>query len=156
MKKKLTRLTRSLWHMILSFLLIIFLLFILKKVIDVFIYRISNESVLIEVLKIDFSELASLGVFLIILFFSLFLIISGLIWLIGTLFKQPKEMIERSVLFCEKLIVALFPTLLLAGSLDVQSFTTITSMISFFAIFTFVFKSRIWEKEVHHDNKKED
>lgn len=147
MIQKIKRLTRSFWHMTLSFLLIVFLLFLLKKVIDVFIYRISNESVLIEVLKIDFSELASLGIFLILLFFSLFLVISGLIWLLGYLFNFPKAELEKAILFCEKLIVALFPTLLLAGSLDVQSFTTVTSMISFFAIFSFVFKSHIWEKE---------
>lgn len=155
MRKKLRRLTRSFWHMLLSFLLIIFLLFLLKKVIDVFIYRISNESVLIEVLKIDFSELASLGIFLILLFFSLFLLIAGLISLVGKLFNLPKPQIERSILFCEKLIIALFPTLLLAGSLDVQSFTTVTSIISFFAIFSFVFKSRIWDRQIREDNEQD-
>lgn len=152
MTKNLRRLFRSFWHMVLSFLLIIFFLFILKKVIDVFINRISNESVLIEVLRIDFSELTSLAIFLIFLFFSLFLIVASVIWTVGKLFNLPKKEIERAILFFEKLTIALFPTLLLAGSLDVQSFTTVTSMISFFAIFTFVFKSRIWEKESSNDS----
>lgn len=145
MKLNSRRIKRSLVHMLFTLVLIALFLFILKKVIDVFIFRISNESVLLEILQIDFRELASVGLFLMVLLFGLFIIFVIIMNLIARFTSIPKSETERMILFFEKLIVALFPTLLLAGSLNAASFTTITSMISFFAIFSFVFKSHLWE-----------
>lgn len=85
---KINRIFRSLQHMLLSLGLVYLFLFILKRVNQVFLCRVSDEAVLL----------------------------------------------------------ALFPTFLLAGSLNKDSFVTATSVISFFAIFSFVFKSSIWEK----------
>lgn len=85
---KINRIFRSLQHMLLSLGLVYLFLFILKRVIQVFLCRVSDEAVLLE----------------------------------------------------------MFPTFLLAGSLNKDSFVTPTSVISFFAIFSFVFKSSIWEK----------
>lgn len=85
---KINRIFRSLQHMLLSLGLVYLFLFILKRVNQLFLYRVSDEAVLLE----------------------------------------------------------MFPTFLLAGSLNKDSFVTATSVISFFAIFSFVFKSSIWEK----------
>ncbi|MHC5268812.1 hypothetical protein ACYSNO_06510 [Enterococcus sp. LJL98] len=116
-----------------------------------FIYRISDEAVLLEMLQIDFKELFLLGLFLIVLFFGLFLLAAFILWLIGNVFNLDKALTRKRILFCEKLFVALFPTFLLAGSLNTDSFVTVTSIISFFAIFSFVFKSSIWEKGSKED-----
>lgn len=88
----------------------------------------------------------SLGLFLAALFFGLFLSTSLILWLTGKAFNWDKLVVRKRMLFFEKLFVALFPTFLLAGSLNKDSFVTVTSIISFFAIFSFIFKSSIWEK----------
>ena len=137
---------RSLQHMIFSLALIFVFLFILKRVISLFLYRISDEAVLLEMLQIDFSELFLLGIFLIGLFFGLLLLTSLVLWISAYVFDWDKTLLHKRILFAEKLFVALFPTFLLAGSLNNDSFVTVTSMISFFAIFSFVFKSSVWDK----------
>lgn len=144
--KNFNRVFRSLQHMIFSLALIGLFLFVLKRVISLFLYRISDEAVLLEMLQIDFSELFLLGIFLIALFFGLFLLTSGVLLVAGMVLDWDKTLTHKRIVFCEKLFVALFPTFLLAGSLNNDSFVTITSMISFFAIFSFVFKSSIWDK----------
>lgn len=100
--------------------------------------------------QINFTDLFFFGLFLaalfFLLFFLLFLCASFFIWLIDRILKWDNLLIHKRTLFVEKLFVALFPTFLLAGSLNKDSFVTATSVISFFAIFSFVFKSSIWEK----------
>lgn len=123
--------------MLLSLGLVYLFLFILKRVNPLFLYRVSDEAVLLEMFQINFTNLFFFGLFLAALFF---------IWLIGRILKWDNLLIHKRTLFVEKLFVALFPTFLLAGSLNKDSFVTATSVISFFAIFSFVFKSSIWEK----------
>lgn len=149
-----SRVFRSLKHMIASLALIAIFLFIIKRIINLFLFRVSEQAVLLEILKIDFEELFLLGIFLIPLFFSIFLVSGLMIFIAGKLFNWTKEQVTRLILFAEKLCVALFPTFLLAGSLDTDSFVTMTSIISFFAIFSFVFKANIFEKSVpEHKNR---
>lgn len=143
---KINRIFRSLQHMLLSLGLVYLFLFILKRVINLFLYQASDEAVLLEMLQINFNDLFFFGLFLAALFFVLFLSASFILWVTGRLFKWDEILIHKRILFIEKLFVALFPTFLLAGSLNKDSFVTATSLISFFAIFSFVFKSSIWEK----------
>lgn len=143
---KINRIFRSLQHMLLSLGLVYLFLFILKRVNQLFLYRVSDEAVLLEMFQINFTDLFFFGLFLAALFFLLFLCASFFIWLIGRILKWDNLLIHKRTLFVEKLFVALFPTFLLAGSLNKDSFVTATSVISFFAIFSFVFKSSIWEK----------
>lgn len=140
------RISRSLQHMLFSLGLIFAFLFILKRVINLFLYQVSDEAVLLEMLQIDFSELFLFGLFLAVLFFGLFLSTSLILWLTGKVLNWDKIFLRKRIILFEKLFVALFPTFLLAGSLNKDSFVTVTSIISFFAIFSFVFKSSIWEK----------
>ena len=72
----------------------------------------------------------------------------GTVFVLSKIFDWSKDQNTRIILFSEKLFVALFPTFLLAGSLDTDSFVTMTSIISFFAIFSFVFKANVFEKIV--------
>lgn len=136
--------------MLLSPGLVYLFLFILKRVNQLFLYRVSDEAVLLEMFQINFTDLFFFGLFLaalfFLLFFLLFLCASFFIWLIDRILKWDNLLIHKRTLFVEKLFVALFPTFLLAGSLNKDSFVTATSVISFFAIFSFVFKSSIWEK----------
>lgn len=143
---KINRIFRSFQHMLLSLGLVYLFLFILKRVNQLFLYRVSDEAVLLEMFQINFTDLFFFGLFLAALFFLLFLCASFFIWLIGRILKWDNLLIHKRTLFVEKLFVALFPTFLLAGSLNKDSFVTATSVISFFAIFSFVFKSSIWEK----------
>lgn len=143
---KINRIFRSLQHILLSLGLVYLFLFILKRVINLFLYQASDEAVLLEMLQINFTDLFFFGLFLAALFFVLFLSASFILWVTGRLFKWDEILIHKRILFIEKLFVALFPTFLLAGSLNKDSFVTATSLISFFAIFSFVFKSSIWEK----------
>ncbi len=143
---KINRIFRSLQHMLLSLGLVYLFLFILKRVNQLFLYRVSDEAVLLEMFQINFTDLFFFGLFLAALFFLLFLCASFFIWLIGRILKWDNLLIHKRTLFVEKLFVALFPTFLLAGSLNKDSFVTATSVISFFVIFSFVFKSSIWEK----------
>ena len=142
---KINRIFRSFQHMLLSLGLVYLFLFILKRVNQLFLYRVSDEAVLLEMFQINFTDLFFFGLFLAALFFLLFLCASFFIWLIGRILKWDNLLIHKRTLFVEKLFVALFPTFLLAGSLNKDSFVTATSVISFFAIFSFVFKSSIWE-----------
>lgn len=143
---KINRIFRSLQHMLLSLGLVYLFLFILKRVNQLFLYRVSDEAVLLEMFQINFTDLFFFGLFLAALFFLLFLCASFFIWLIGRILKWDNLLIHKRTLFVEKLFAALFPTFLLSGSLNKDSFVTATSVISFFAIFSFVFKSSIWEK----------
>ena len=137
--------------MLLSLGLVYLFLFILKRVNQLFLYRVSDEAVLLEMFQINFTDLFFFGLFLAALFSLLFLCASFFLWLIGRILKWDNLLIHKRTLFVEKLFVALFPTFLLAGSLNKDSFVTATSVISFFAIFffaifSFVFKSSIGEK----------
>lgn len=152
---KINRIFRSLQHMLLSIGLVYLFLFILKRVNQLFLYRVSDEAVLLEMFQINFTDLFFFGLFLAALFFLLFLCASFFIWLIGRILKWDNLLIHKRTLFVEKLFVALFPTFLLAGSLNKDSFVTATSVISFFAIFSFVFKSSIWEKALKKNDNPE-
>ena len=132
---KINRIFRSLQHMLLSLGLVYLFLFILKRVNQLFLYRVSDEAVLLEMFQINFTDLFFFGLFLAALFFLLFLCASFFIWLIDRILKWDNLLIHKRTLFVEKLFVALFPTFLLAGSLNKDSFVTATSVISFFAIF---------------------
>ncbi|MBP1042235.1 hypothetical protein I6N95_14545 [Vagococcus sp. BWB3-3] len=150
MPKKMEKASRLMGHMIFIFALTAFLLFLLIKVLDFFIKNVSTESVLLELIQIDFKELFIFGFFLLIVLFVIWLIFTLIIFLISIILPISTLKIERYTIFLEKLTIALFPTLLLAGSLNGDSFTLVTSLVSFFAIFSFVFKAHTKEGETNH------
>lgn len=149
MPKKISKAGRLIGHMVFIFGLTAFLLFLLIKVLDFFIKNVSSESVLLELIQINFKELFVFGFFLIIILFVTWLLFTLIIFLISIIFPITALEIERYTVFLEKLTIALFPTLLLAGSLNADSFTLVTSLVSFFAIFSFVFKSHAKERETN-------
>lgn len=51
-----------------------------------------------------------------------------------------KNQMDKIAIFLQKLIAASYPTLILASALDESTFSLVTNVISFFVIFSFVFK----------------
>ncbi|WP_314066469.1 hypothetical protein [uncultured Vagococcus sp.] len=143
MSKKVSKAGHLIGHMVFIFGLTAFLLFLLIRVLDFFIKNVSTESVLLELIQLNFKELFVFGFFLLLILFAIWLLFTLIIFLMGIVLPITTAQIEHYTIFLEKLTIALFPTLLLAGSLNADSFTLVTSLVSFFAIFSFVFKPHV-------------
>ncbi len=128
-------------NLFIVFISIFLFLFFLKSILLRFIQRIPHESVLLDMLKIDYTELIRLGLFLFALSLAFLFAVGFLLWLAVSFLNWDKELALKRFTLVEKGVVALFPTLLLAGALDADSFVMITSMISFVAIFSFLFRN---------------
>lgn len=74
------------------------------------------------------------------------LVVIGMIFLILVETKLlPRDKMNKSLVFIQKLLVAIYPTLILAAAFDESTFSLITNVISFFLIFSFIFKSDKFE-----------
>ncbi|GEM_PF-6357397 len=74
------------------------------------------------------------------------LVVIGMIFLILVEAKLLlRDKMNKSLVFIQKLLVAIYPTLILAAAFDESTFSLITNVISFFLIFSFIFKSDKFE-----------
>ncbi|MDT2469814.1 hypothetical protein P7D68_06355 [Enterococcus avium] len=120
------------------------ILFLLKLLLNslwiLFTSILAKDSVLFQFSNIDFLSIIEISFFVAIILFLFFAITA----LFLVLLKESKVLQEnnfnKTVSFVEKFLVALYPALVLAASLNDYSFSLITNIISFFAIFTFIFK----------------
>lgn len=135
------RFLKSFQSLFVLFSAILLFLFFLKNILLRFIRQIPHESVLLDMLKINFTELIRLGFFLFGLSLAFLLTVGLLFWLAVAFLNWEKETAFKRFTLIERGVLALFPTLLLAGALDADAFVMITSMISFVTIFSFLFKN---------------
>lgn len=113
---------------------------------DMTTLAIPKEAFIYKLVSIDLPSLVQVSVFMPIFLFS----ILAVFWIVLLILKEmriiSKSKFEKIVIFSQKLAIAAYPTLVLACALDENSFSLLTNLISFFAIFTFVFKTDFFEK----------
>ncbi len=128
------------------------LIFLLMKVfleslLNMFLMLALEDSILFSLVEINYSLLIELSFFI-----ALFLLLSSLILCVPLVFLREFHVISQANLdsilyFIWKCAATAYPTLVLAAALNESSFSLITNFISFFVIFSFIFKSNFFSKK---------
>jgi hypothetical protein len=121
-------------------LILFFLKLLLSSLWSLFTSILAKDSVLFQFSNIDFLSIIEISFFVAIILFLFFAVMALLLVLLKEIRVLQENNFNKIVSFVEKLLVALYPALVLAASLNDYSFSLVTNIISFFAIFTFIFK----------------
>lgn len=144
MKAKITETFKTIFELFLTICSIIGILFIFKALSGIFLSLFSEitvaNSIFSSFSKINLLEVFNNAFFIGVLLFFLFASMAIILVFLQLLKFITKIQMNKITIFSQKFLVASYPTLILACSLEQNTFAIVTNVISFFVIFSFVFK----------------
>lgn len=121
---------------------LIFIKFALNSLWELFISVLANDSVSFRFSEMNFLSVVEVSFFIALTLFIFFIMFVLTLFTLSELKLITKRTMNNLVDFFEKFLIAVYPALSLAASLSEASFSLITNVISFFVIFTFVFRKK--------------
>lgn len=114
-----------------------YLIFFVESIAELMV----DNSLLGNLLSKDYGYVIHVSAYLGILLLLTFVPLGMTLWFLSEVRFISREKSNKYIIFLVKVYIACYPSLVLAISFDENSFSLITNVISFFVIFSFIFKS---------------